>query len=196
MINYSRASENNRGPILSRLRMLFNEPGKVLEIGSGSGQHALHFAAELRHLTWQPTDQGGYFDGLVANLDAEPVVNILPPRYLDIAAAWPTSAYRYGFSANVLHIAPARLIAPFFAGFAGCIDGGGLLCVYGPFKYGGAFTSESNARFDAWLKNRNAESGVRDIETLQDLATANGFILAQDIAMPANNQLLVFQRGE
>lgn len=194
MINYSKASENNKAPLLEQLRRLFAEPGNVLEVGAGSGQHALHFADALGHLVWQPTDQGAYFDGLVANLRAAPLENVLAPRFLDIESSWPGGRYRYGFAANVLHIAPARMIAPFMTGFADHIEPGGLLCVYGPFKYGGEFTTPSNERFDEWLKRNNAESGIRDIEVVLELADARGLTLDQDIAMPANNQLLVFGR--
>ena len=195
MINYSQASENNKHPILAQLSGLFAAPGLVLEVGSGAGQHAIHFAGALPHLTWQPTDQGGYFEGLRANIRTVRMANILDPIYLDIADAWPERTYDYGFSANVLHIAPARLIDPFFAGFARCITANGTLCVYGPFKYNGQFTTESNARFDLWLKDNNAESGVRDVEVVNQIAMDHGFTPTGDIAMPANNQMLVFQRG-
>ena len=132
MINYSRASENNKAPILAQLRELFVDEGKVLEVGSGSGQHALHFAGALAHLTWQPTDQGRYFEGLVANLQAEPLDNVLAPLYLDVTGDWPAASFQYGLAANVLHIAAAELMAPFFAGFGECIDAGAPYVFMGP----------------------------------------------------------------
>lgn len=194
MINFSQASENNKGPILEQLKVLFAEPGTVLEVGSGAGQHALHFCAALPHLTWQPTDQGAYFDGLVENL-ATVASGTLAPIYLDVSQDWPEGGYHYGFSANVLHIAAATLTEPFFAGFGRSLEPGGRLCVYGPFRYNGSFTTESNERFDAWLKGNDARSGIRDIETVTSIAAAHGLDLVQDIAMPANNQLLVFDRN-
>lgn len=191
--NYSQPAENNKTPILAILMKLMPTPATVLEIGSGSGQHALHFAGNMPHLTWQPSDQGDYFDGLQDNLAQSGRSNILPPLYLDLdQPRWPLNHADHLFAANVLHIAPAAAIAALFLGAANVISN--LVCLYGPFKYDGAFTSESNAQFDEWLKSRDPQSGIRDFEVVVETARQNGFSLRDDHVMPANNQLLVVER--
>lgn len=192
--NYSQAAENNSTPILAQLTILFRHAGSVLEIGSGSGQHALAFSKHLPHLRWQPADQGEYFAGLVANIAAAGVQNVLSPVHLNVQEQWPEANYDYAYSANVLHIMPNELINPFFAGIGNVLKAGGLCCVYGPFKYKGEFTSESNANFDLWLKNNNPLSGIRDIEEIITLAEQHALSLLHDLKMPANNQLLVFKK--
>ncbi len=193
--NYSQAAENNSTPILAQLTILFRHAGSVLEIGSGSGQHALAFSKHLPHLRWQPADQGEYFAGLVANIAAAGVQNVLSPVHLNVQEQWPEANYDYAYSANVLHIMPNELINPFFAGNGNVLKAGGLCCVYGPFKYKGEFTSESNANFDLWLKNNNPLSGIRDIEEIITLAEQHALSLLHDLKMPANNQLLVFKKS-
>ncbi len=193
--NYSQAAENNSTPILAQLTILFRHAGSVLEIGSGSGQHALAFSKHLPHLRWQPADQGEYFAGLVANIAAAGVQNVLSPVHLNVQEQWPEANYDYAYSANVLHIMPNELINPFFAGIGNVLKAGGLCCVYGPFKYKGEFTSESNANFDLWLKNNNPLSGIRDIEEIITLAEQHALSLLHDLKMPANNQLLVFKKS-
>ncbi len=193
--NYSQAAENNSTPILAQLTILFRHAGSVLEIGSGSGQHALAFSKHLPHLRWQPADQGEYFAGLVANIAAAGVQNVLSPVHLNVQEQWPEANYDYAYSANVLHIMPNELINPFFAGIGNVLKAGGLCCVYGPFKYKGEFTSESNANFDLWLKNNSPLSGIRDIEEIITLAEQHALSLLHDLKMPANNQLLVFKKS-
>ncbi len=172
---------------------MFLKPARILEIGSGSGQHAVHMAAALPHLTWQPTDQGEYFASLLENIERLAPLNVSPPLYLDIATSvFPPTDHIY--AANVVHIMPAALLPSLFRGAASALPTGGKLCFYGPFKYLGEFTAESNATFDEWLKARNPLSGIRDIETLQARAEAQGFHLLSDTPMPANNQLLVFTK--
>ena len=192
--NYSQAAENNRAPILEQLTILFDRKGVVLEIGSGSGQHALAFSKHLPHLSWQPADQGEYFAGLVANISTASAQNVLSPIYLDVQQQWPDACYDYAYSANVLHIMPEKLMTPFFAGVGKILRDGGLCCIYGPFKYEEKFTTESNANFDLWLKNHNPLSGIRDIEEVIRLSQQNALTLLYDREMPANNQLLVFEK--
>tara|TARA_R110002073_G_scaffold63490_4_gene158988 strand:+ start:1180 stop:1608 length:429 start_codon:yes stop_codon:yes gene_type:complete len=142
----------------------------------------------LPHITWQPADQGEYFDGLVDNITRLAPNNVLPPHYLDLNNPdWPLP-FDSLYSANVIHIMPERLLPQMFATPAN------LLMFYGPYKYDGEFTSESNARFDVWLKGRNEESGIRDIEVLLACAEEKGYKLVSDTRMPANNQFLVFGR--
>ena len=192
--NFSQAAENNKIPILNVLRTAFTSPAMtVLEIGSGAGQHVIFFAQELTHVHWQPTDQGEYFEGLKRNVRQSKLPNILPPLYLDLSVLpWPVSKVNYLYSANVLHIVSRELVIGFFTGAGQVVNE--LLCVYGPFKYAGKFTTPSNEQFDNWLKSRDSASGIKDFEWLEMLAGENGFSLLADHSMPANNQLLVFRK--
>lgn len=193
LINFSQPAENNRGPILTRLSELLVLPATVLEIGSGSGQHAIAFGAALPHLTWQPSDQGDYFDGLERNLHAHVSPNVLAPIRFDIVdEPWAVAGIDHLYAANVLHIAAEAVLAPLFRQVAAVLTPGGLVCLYGPYRYGGRFTTASNEQFDAWLKSRNPLSGIRDIEVVTQIAADNGLILRHDFSMPANNQFLVF----
>jgi SAM-dependent methyltransferase len=192
-VQFSQPADNNKGYISDQLTRLFPDPTRILEIGSGSGQHAVFMAQTMPWLTWQPTDRGDYFPGLVNNIARLGPDNVKAPHYLDISGTdWPDTDHIY--LANVLHIMPAALLAPLFQGAAAVLADTGKLCIYGPFKYGGEFTTASNANFDESLKARDPLSGIRDIETLQQLAADQGLSLAQDNPMPANNQLLVFER--
>jgi hypothetical protein len=192
-IRFSQPADNNKGPISDQLKLLLPNPARVLEIGSGSGQHAIFMAQALPWLTWQPTDRGDYHPCLVNNIERLGPQNVKPAQYLDISGTdWPETDHIY--LANVLHIMPAALLAPLFKGAAALLPDIGKLCIYGPFKYAGEFTSASNAEFDERLKDSDPLSGIRDIETLQQLAAKHGLSLVQDSAMPANNQLLVFER--
>lgn len=188
ILNFSQACENNKAPILEQLKKRVLPGQRVLEVGSGSGQHAIHFGTALPDVMWQPTDQGDYYDGLKLNLAEHASSNVLSPHYLDMKAPdWP-EPFDLLYSANVIHIMSAKWLAHFFDSSADS------LMFYGPYKYNGEFTSESNARFDVWLKNRNPESGIRDIETLCSLAEKRQYQLRSDTPMPANNQFLVFSR--
>lgn len=191
--DFSQAAENNQSPILERLAEYFTEPGHVLEIGSGTGQHAIYLSTQLPHLTWQPTEQPGSLDRLNANLSDLAPGNVRPGVGLKVESEWPEGLYRYAFSANVLHIMPADYIPGFFTELAARLEPGGLCCLYGPYRYGGAFTTASNAKFDVWLKEKHPGGGIRDIEHVTELANHAGFIMLDDHDMPANNQLLVFQ---
>jgi cyclopropane fatty-acyl-phospholipid synthase-like methyltransferase len=191
---YSEACERNRGPLLAVLRDALADCRSVLEIGSGSGQHAVYFAAELPHLTWQPSDLPALHPGIRAWLAEAQLPNLRPPLALDVAGSWPAGLFDAAFTANTLHIMSWQRVEHFFAGVARVVAPGGLLAVYGPFNYGGAFTSESNARFDRWLKSRDPASGIRDFEDVCALARSQGFDLERDLAMPANNRTLVMRR--
>ena len=201
--NYSRAAENNQEPILTRLGELLTSAVTspttssmtVLEIGSGSGQHIVHFARAHGRITWQPSDQGVYFEGLKNNIERLAPENVLAPVYLDLEdESWPVGKVDLVYAANVVHIMPERLLPSLFSGAAGTIVKGGLLCIYGPFKYDAGFTTESNEHFDGWLKERDPLSGIRDFEVLLELGSGHGFKLNHDFNMPANNQFLVFEQ--
>jgi len=192
---YSESSEQNREPILAVLREVFADRTCVLEIGSGTGQHAVHFGAELPHLRWQTVDLSLHHPGIRQWLDEAALTNVLPPIALDVnQTSWHNGRYDAVFSANTLHIMSWIEVERFFAGIGEVLETGGMLAVYGPFNYNGSFTSDSNARFDVWLKSRDPASGVRDFEAVDALARTRGLLLHQDIAMPANNRTLIWRR--
>jgi cyclopropane fatty-acyl-phospholipid synthase-like methyltransferase len=192
----SEAAERNKAPILAKLTKEFAQARHILEIGSGTGQHALYFAAHLPHLSWQPTDTGEYLPVLRERVRLEGGVNLRAAIELDVRAdPWPVEAADGIFSANTLHIMSWSSVQEFFRGAGSVLGNPGVLCVYGPFRYGGRYTSESNAVFDDYLRNRDPESGIRDFEALEGLARQRGLELAADHAMPANNQLLVWKRN-
>ena len=191
---FSEACERNRGPLLEILREAFAGCASVLEIGSGSGQHAVHFASQLPRLTWHTSEMPGHEDGIRAWLAEAQLPNLRPPLTLDVAGAWPAGPFDAAFTANTLHIMSWPHVEKFFAGAARAVDAGGTLAVYGPFNYGGAFTAESNAQFDRWLKSRDAASGIRDFENVCLLARSQGFALERDVPMHANNRTLLWRR--
>ncbi|HMA11108.1 MAG TPA: DUF938 domain-containing protein [Steroidobacteraceae bacterium] len=192
---FAESCEQNRAPILAVLREVFADCRRLLEIGSGTGQHAVYFGAELPHLVWQTADVPPHHAGIRAWLAEAALLNVLPPLALDVCqTGWRGGRYDAVFSANTLHIMSWPEVECFFAGVGEVLGPGGVLAVYGPFNYNGAFTSESNARFDAWLKARDPASGVRDFEAVDALARAQGLLLQRDIAMPANNRTLVWRR--
>lgn len=192
---YSQACENNKDPILSVLRPLFVDVRSVLEIGSGTGQHAAFFSAELPHLHWQTSDLLENHAGIRAWLTDVPIANRLDPINLDVSQYdWGSHVYDAVFSANTLHIMAWPQVEQLLCGIQKALtENRGLFVVYGPFKYNGAFTSESNARFDTWLRERNPVSGIRDFEKVDRLAQDSGLTLVADYAMPANNRLLVWR---
>lgn len=191
----SEACERNKGPILAVLAGELAARRAVLEIGSGTGQHAVHFATHLPHLSWQPSEVPAQLPPLIERITREAPPNVRAPVALDVRDdPWPLAGYDAVFSANSLHIMAWSAVREFFRGTAAVLRAGGVLCVYGPVRYRGEYTSESNARFDLWLKERDPQSGIRDFEALDALALAQGLRLRADHAMPANNQLLVWRR--
>ncbi|MEP7043024.1 MAG: DUF938 domain-containing protein [Dokdonella sp.] len=193
---FSAASERNRDPILGVLRTQFADRRHVLEIGSGSGQHAVYFAAALPQLTWQTSERGEHLDGLRGWLNEAALPNTPPPLTLDVSSsAWPRGPFDAVFSANTLHIMGWPEVEAFFAALRAITRADAKLAIYGPFNYAGAFTSASNADFDLSLKARDARMGIRDVEAVDALAQSAGFGLLEDVAMPANNRCLVWQRA-
>ena len=192
---FAPACERNRDPILDVLRRHFAGCRDVLEVGSGTGQHAVHFAAALPSLTWQCTDLAPRLPGIRLWLDEAGLPNTPPPLPLDLAGPWPDGPYDGVFSANVLHIVDWPNVEAFFAGVGRVLGEAGMLVVYGPFNEGGVYTSESNRDFDAWLKARDPRSGIRDVEAVRSLAEAAGLRAIDNVAMPANNRCLVWCRA-
>jgi SAM-dependent methyltransferase len=190
------ACDRNREPILAVLREHFADRRRVLEIGSGTGQHAVHFAGALPHLTWQASDRAANLPGIRAWLDDARLSNTPPPIELDVNGAWPAKGYDAVFSANTLHIMSWEDVARLFASLPDVTGNDAILAIYGPFNYGGRFTSDSNAAFDARLKAENPRQGIRDFEAVDALARAAGFTLIDDRAMPANNRALVWRRRD
>jgi cyclopropane fatty-acyl-phospholipid synthase-like methyltransferase len=196
MLAFSEACERNKQPILGKLRDELTGSSRVLEIGSGTGQHAVHFARHLRHLEWQPTDRAIHLRDLADRIAEEGTANLLAPLELEVVQEpWPPVAANAVYSANTLHIMSWPEVEAFFSGVGRLLAAGGVLVVYGPFRYAGRFTSESNAGFDRSLRDRDPASGIRDIEAVNRLAAAQDLVLTADHAMPANNQLLVWGRN-
>lgn len=192
---FSAACERNCQPILAILRELLPHPARVLEIGSGTGQHAVVFGAHLPHVTWQTSDLPHNHASIHAWMNEARLPNVLPPLTLDTAAGnWPQEQFDAVFSANTCHIMAWEDVQAMFAGIGQVLRAGGVACIYGPFNYGGKFTSESNAIFDASLKAQAAHMGIRDFEAVDRLAVEHDLELLQDHAMPANNRLLVWRR--
>jgi SAM-dependent methyltransferase len=193
---FSEACERNREPIASALKRVFADRMRVLEIGSGTGQHAAYFAPALAHLVWQPSDVAEHLAGIGLWAAQAGAPNLRMPLELDVDRPWPGIAADAVFSANTCHIMSWPQVERMFEGVGRLLPVGGVLALYGPFNYGGRHTSESNARFDAMLRERDPQSGLRDIEALLALGEREYLEKQEDIAMPANNRLLVFRRAE
>jgi cyclopropane fatty-acyl-phospholipid synthase-like methyltransferase len=191
---FSDACERNRDPIFAALRSHFSDRERVLEIGSGTGQHAIYFAAKMPSLIWQSSDRAENLPGVRAWLDDAALPNTPPPIDLDVNDDWPTPRFDGIFSANTLHIMSWSEVELLFRKLASISTPDAKLAIYGPFNYDGQFTSESNAAFDRSLKSRGAQMGIRDFEAVNALASNAQFALIDDVSMPANNRLLVWQR--
>jgi hypothetical protein len=191
---FSAACERNRGPILAVLRDAFADRRHVLEIGSGTGQHAVHFAAAMPWLTWQASDRMENLAGIRAWLDEAALPNTPPPLALDVTGAWPVTRFDAVFSANTLHIMGWDAVEALFRALPSATTAGARLAIYGPFHEQGKPTSESNAAFDLSLRARAAHMGVRDREAVDALAAGAGFRSLPAFDMPANNRLLLWQR--
>jgi len=191
---FSDACERNREPILAILRRVFADRAGVLEIGSGTGQHAAYFAPALPHLAWQPSDVATNLPSIRIWREEAQAPRLLEPIELDVDRPFPQVDADAVFSANTCHIMSWQQVEKMFAGVGATLPPAGVFVLYGPFHYGGKATSPSNAEFDAWLRGRDPASGVRDFEDLRDLAARRGLALEEDHAMPANNRLLVFHK--
>jgi cyclopropane fatty-acyl-phospholipid synthase-like methyltransferase len=193
---HSPSCDRNREPILAVLRKHFADRHDALEIGSGTGQHAVHFAAAMPGLRWQCSDVADNLPGIRLWLDETALPNTPAPIELDVARGpWPTQTFDAVFSANSLHIMGWGDVEALFAGLDAAMAPDATLVVYGPFNYGGGYTSDSNREFDGWLKARDPRSAIRDFEAVDALASAIGLRLVDDVAMPANNRCLVWRRN-
>ncbi len=191
---FSQACENNKDPILAVLSRIFADKKLVLEIGSGTGQHATYFAPRLPHLKWQPSDRGANLAGIKQWSSEVRATNLLTPIELDVTQTlWP-SGFDAIFSANTAHIMSWAMVMQTFAKLKTLLPNEGIYALYGPFNYDGRFTSESNRAFDGMLRQSNPDQGIRDIEAVNRLAQSAGLKLIEDNEMPANNRLLVWQK--
>ena len=192
---YSESCDQNREPILSVIQPLLSGCTSLLEIGSGTGQHAVYFATEMPHISWQTSDCAEYLPGILAWMADAKLENLKSPLTLDVSASnWPDYAFDAVFSANTAHIMHWQDVEALFEGVGKVLSKGGRFMLYGPFNYERQYTSESNARFDGWLKSRDPKSGIRDFEDLCDLAEQAGMKLRQDYEMPANNRILYWEK--
>jgi SAM-dependent methyltransferase len=191
------AAERNRQPILDVLARVLPPRGEILEIASGTGQHAPFFAAALPSLVWQPTERdASALPSIAAWSESAAVSNVRAPLRLDVTEEiWPVGRFDGMFSANLIHIAPWDVGLALLRGARRHLIPGGVLVLYGPYRIGGEHTAPSNAAFDRDLRARDPSWGVRDLETVVDAARANDLALVERVPMPANNQTLVFQRG-
>ena len=191
------AADRNKEPILEVLRRVLPERGLVLEIASGTGQHVVHFARELPGLTWQPSDPDPDMrESIAAWIAHEGLANILPPRDLDVtSSAWPVERADAVLCINMVHIAPWAAAEGLVAGAARVLGPAGVLVLYGPYRRFGRHTAPSNATFDADLRGRNPEWGLRDVEAVEDLARREGLEPSDVVPMPANNFTLLFRRA-
>ena len=193
---FSQACENNKAAILETIAPRLAAVDEVLEIGSGTGQHACYLAQNLPGLLWQPTELEQNRKVLQPRLQAYGGSNLRPAVSLDVCQRpWPLAIPQAVFTANTLHIMPFEAVQSLFAYLGEASAAGTLLLVYGPFNYEGRYTSESNASFDDWLREWDARSAIRDFEQVDVLARSAGYTLLQDKAMPANNRLVLWQHS-
>lgn len=190
------ATERNRESILDVLRNEFENVQSVLEIGSGTGQHAVFFARELAWLNWQTSDREQNHDGINAWLRGASLANVAAPLSLDVEKVDEIPGdYDAVFSANTAHIMNFDAVKCMFTIVGRCLASNGCFCLYGPFRVAGNFTSESNAAFDMSLKSQDPRMGIRDLESLHKLAGDNGLAHDKSYAMPANNMLIVWRKA-
>ncbi|MCR6650034.1 MAG: class I SAM-dependent methyltransferase [Cellvibrionaceae bacterium] len=191
---FSQACENNKRPILAQLQLLFKEPTSVFEIGSGTGQHAVFFAEQLPHVCWQSSDCAENVEFIQRRIDLSGLTNLPACVQFEVSRhPWPEKIDNV-FSANTAHIMAWPVVENMIEGVGRYLQAGGFFVLYGPFNYDGQYTSESNRAFDAFLKERGAQQGIRDFEAIDHAAQKSGLKLWRDVAMPANNRLLIFTK--
>lgn len=194
---YSESCERNQEPILKILQEVLIKQQYVLEIASGTGQHAVYFGRALPHLSWQTSELTEKHEEILAWLNEIKLPNVLPPVTINVNdVKWPVGIVDAVFNANTVHIISWLEVERMFAGIAHVLNANGILCLYGAFKYKGEFTSESNARFDAYLRSNDRNSGIRDFENINRLAESYGLFLTSDVSMPSYNRTLIWQRAQ
>ena len=191
---FSQACENNKDPILEVLKTAFSDCTRVLEVGSGTGQHAVYFASQLPNIHWQASDQKEYLPGVTARIEQEGVTNQPLPVEFNVFKGAPEGEFNALFTANTCHIMPKEGVERLFAHLGNKLSSVERLCIYGPFNDNGHFTSDSNRGFHQSLQSRNSDMGIRDWQWIAELANQQGFELKKIHPLPANNQLLEFQR--
>jgi hypothetical protein len=191
---FAPAAEENRDAILKVLQQEFKHINTVLEIGSGTGQHAAYFSQHLAHLNWQASDKHTMLSGIAMWLDDANLETPLAPIELDVNLNWPQQSYQGAYAANIAHIIHWNEIEALFSGLDQVLIDSAVFCLYGPFNINGDYTSESNRLFDLWLKERDPESCIRDKNDLDQLAIKNNFQASSLWEMPANNKILCWRR--
>lgn len=194
MKTFSDDAEQNKSPILQVLRRILSDTVFVLEIGSGTGQHAVFFGTSLSHLSWQTSELEEQHAVIRYRLGKAGLPNVLPPIILDVGDEWPELSCDAVFSANTVHIMSWPQVELMYSGIGKALQKDGLLVLYGPFNFDGGFASESNRKFDEWLKKKDPESGIRNFEDLNLLAEENGLLFKEEVLMPVNNRILVWRR--
>lgn len=195
---FAPAAARNQVPIREVLERELPPKGMVLEIASGTGQHVVYFAKALPRLTWQPSDPDpGHLNSIARWIDFAQPGNVNAPLALDVRQQpWPLGAADAVVCINMVHIAPWAATEALFGGAGQLLSPPGPLVLYGPYRRGGQHTAPSNARFDADLRAQDPEWGLRDVEAVRAVAEQSGFVLADTVAMPANNLSLVFRKRD
>ncbi len=192
---YAEACEENAAPILEVLQAKLPPGGELLEIGSGTGQHAVTFAAALPNIQWHCSDLEAMQEGINLWLDEAPLPNLHRPITLDaLNGPWPEQQFDAIFSANTAHIMPSEAVEAMLQGVAQLLKPGAPFLLYGPFMYDGEHTSESNWRFDRWIRSMEEHRGLRDVTWLKQVAEPLGLVLEEDIEMPVNNRILLWRK--
>ncbi|MFT7549250.1 MAG: cyclopropane fatty-acyl-phospholipid synthase-like methyltransferase [Candidatus Azotimanducaceae bacterium] len=190
---YSESCEQNKDVILSTIQPYLFDGARVLEIGSGTGQHAVYFASLNPKIVWQPSDRAEYLQGIEAWINSASHPNLKAAIELDVLKLWPSESYDILFSANSFHIMDNKAVEICLEKATNCLTKNGFFIIYGPFNYNKQYTSSSNQRFDGWLKANDPDSGIKDIEWVCDIAHQAGLRLIDDIEMPANNRILIWK---
>lgn len=191
-LSFAESAEQNKTVIFDTIKEYVK--GDVLEIGSGTGQHAVFFSSQRPDIVWQTSDLRANLPGIQARIEASGLPNLAAAIELDVLGAWPQHLYDFVYTANSFHIMNTTMVAACIEGIGHCLKPGGVFAVYGPFNYGGAYTSESNARFDQMLKSRDPESGIRNFEWIEDLANKIQLDILEDVEMPVNNRCLIWKK--
>ena len=182
---YAESCEQNKDPIHQVIRPYLKPGIEVLEIASGTAQHAVYFAGLNPQVQWQTSDRSEYLPGIRSWLSFACLDNLIEPISLDVCAAWPSKQYDLIFTSNSLHIMSEDEAEACIRGSAQCLRPLGFFITYGPFNYNGEFTSESNREFESWLKQNNPLSCIKHFETLNEIAMQSGLLLVNDVEMPA-----------